>query len=81
VVVSDARGNVPLAASRAGRLENPVFREGIDDALEAARGLRTLNSLEIYFLNTQPQQYPELPAMLAEALGAAVENVPLEESF
>jgi magnesium chelatase subunit D len=80
-VITDARGNVPLAASRAGHLERPVFRDGIDDALEAARALRTLNNLEIHFLNPQPQQYPELPAMLAEVLGANVEYIPRDESF
>ena len=81
VVITDARGNVPLAASRAGQLVRPVFREGIDDALEAARALRTLNNLEIYFLDPQRQQYPELPAMLAEVLGAKVELIPIDESF
>ena len=81
VVITDARGNVPLAASRAGHLEQPVFRDGIDDALAAARALRTLNNLEIYFLNPQPQQYPELPAMLAEVLGANIEYIPRDESL
>lgn len=81
VVISDARGNVPLAASRAGRLEGPVLRQGIDDALEAARPLRTLGGLDIYFLNPRPQQYPELPLMLAETLGAAVEDIAPEEPF
>ncbi len=81
VVISDARGNVPLASSRAGRLERPVFREGIDDAFEAARPLRTISNLDIYFLNPRPQQYPELPLMLAEVLGATVEDIPSEEPF
>lgn len=81
VVISDGRGNIPLSASRAGSLKQPVCREGIDDALKVARDLRSLKSLEIHFLNPQPQQYPELPLMLAEALGVAIENIPLKETL
>jgi magnesium chelatase subunit D len=81
VVLSDGRGNVQLSASRAGKPQSPISREGIDDALTVARELRTMNGVEIFFLNPQPQQYVELPVMLAEALGATVENVPLKETL
>lgn len=81
VVLSDGRGNVPLSASRAGRPQSPVAREGIDDALAVARELRTMNGVDIFFLNPQPLQYAELPVMLAEALGATVENIPLKETL
>jgi magnesium chelatase subunit D len=76
VVVSDGRGNVPLAASRAGRLDGPVGREGIDDALAVARIARGRRNLESVVLDPQPAEYPELPTTLAEALGAVVEAIP-----
>ena len=42
IVVSDGRGNVPLEASQRGRLPGFVGREGVTDALHAARALRAL---------------------------------------
>ncbi len=69
VVISDGRGNVPLDASRAGTLKGLVSREGIEDALEVAKGLRDLKQVETFVLNPQPKQYADLPIMLAEMLG------------
>ena len=79
VVLTDGRGNIPLSASRADELTQPVSREGIEDSLLAARDLSALSKVEIYFLNPQPQQHAELPDMLAEVLGATVEIVRLKE--
>lgn len=76
VVLSDGRGNVPLEASRARRITGPVQRQGIEDALQLAQLLRELKGVQKIVLNPQPQEYPELPIMLAEALGAEVVNIP-----
>jgi magnesium chelatase subunit D len=75
VVISDGRGNVPLAASRAGELNHPVYREGIEDALEVAKGLTALKQIETLVLNPQPKQYADLPVILAEALGVIPEPI------
>ncbi len=79
VVLTDGRGNIPLSASRADSLTLPVSREGVEDSLLAARDLRALSKVDVYFLNPQPQHYAELPGMLAEALGAKIENIPLRD--
>jgi magnesium chelatase subunit D len=76
VVFTDGRGNVPLAASRAARLDDLVSRQGVEDALQVARALRALNHVEAFFLNPLPRQYADLPLTLAEALGATVQEVP-----
>jgi magnesium chelatase subunit D len=75
VVVSDGRGNVPLAASYAGELTHPVTREGIEDALRTAREIRHLKRVEAFLLDPQPKPYAELPTRLAEALGATVQKI------
>ena len=75
VVISDGRGNVPLEASRAGELKSPVSREGIEDALEVAKGLPALKQVETFVLNPQPKQYADLPVMLAEILGVIPEPI------
>ncbi|MBD2101785.1 hypothetical protein [Leptolyngbya sp. FACHB-261] len=77
VVISDGRGNVPLEASHAGIITHPVSREGINDALKIARQLRALNNMESFFLNPQPQQHTDLPIMLAETMGAIIQNAAL----
>lgn len=79
VALTDGRGNIPLSASRADSLPLSVSREGVEDSFLAARDLRALSKVDIYFLNPQPQHYAELPGMLAEILGAKIENVPLRE--
>ncbi len=77
VVLSDGRGNVPLAASRAGEIAGPVGRQGIDDALQVAAHIQGLDRVKAVFLDPQPQQYADLPKQIAIALGATWEKVEL----
>ncbi|NER00864.1 MAG: hypothetical protein F6K30_29930, partial [Cyanothece sp. SIO2G6] len=76
VVVSDGRGNVPLAASRAGKVEPPVGRKGIEDGLEVAGQIAALKGVEAVVLNPQPKHYTDLPVELAQALGAKIAKIP-----
>jgi magnesium chelatase subunit D len=80
VVVTDGRGNVPLEASLTGVLEGRVMRQGVDDAIRAARPLATFNELTRVLLHPNPQQYPHLPLELAEAMGARAEAMELLDS-
>lgn len=75
VVLTDGRGNIPLQCSLEGNLDQPVFQEGIDDALAVAQTLAEIPRLEIALLNPQPIFYQELPHRLARALGAVVEDI------
>ncbi|HEY9830845.1 MAG TPA: hypothetical protein V6D26_09705 [Stenomitos sp.] len=79
VVLSDGRGNVPLEASRSGYVTLPIYREGIDDALQVAQRIRSLDGVELFVLDPQPQAYRKLPLELAEALGATAIPIPLPE--
>ncbi len=81
VVISDGRGNVPLEASHIGKIQPPVGRKGVEDALEIARKISNLDNLETILLNPQSQQYPELPLLLAKALGAKVVLIPPVETW
>jgi magnesium chelatase subunit D len=76
VVISDGRGNVPLDASRAGKVTPPVGRQGIEDALEVARQIAALKDVEAVVLNPQPKHYADLPVELAQALGAKIAKIP-----
>jgi magnesium chelatase subunit D len=76
VVLSDGRGNVPLAASRTGKVTPPVGRQGIEDALQVARQIAGLNDVKSVVLNPQPKHYKELPVKLAQALGAKIAEIP-----
>lgn len=76
VVLSDGRGNVPLKASHNGRLDGPIGRAGLSDALAAAAELRAIGRVARVLLDPQPPQLAELPLALAEALGARIERVP-----
>jgi magnesium chelatase subunit D len=79
VVISDGRGNVPLAASQSGEIVAPVGRQGIEDALEVARQIGALQRIDAVVLNPQPDYYPDLPVELAQALGAKIAAMlPLE---
>lgn len=81
VVISDGRGNVPLAASQSGEIVAPVGREGIEDALAVARQIGALQRIDAVVLNPQPDYYPDLPVELAQALGAKIAvMLPLEVS-
>jgi magnesium chelatase subunit D len=82
VVVSDGRGNVPLAASRMNQKPTqPVKRQGIDDALEVAGQIRLLKQVEAVVLNPQPKHYADLPVKLALALGAKIEAIPVVHAW
>ncbi|MFD5186844.1 hypothetical protein ACFWMU_01595 [Streptomyces sp. NPDC058357] len=75
VVVTDGRGNVPLAASRRGEAgRDAVGRTGIDDALAAAGRISGMDRTRLHSLVVDPgrQPYPELPHLLAEALDGRV---------
>jgi magnesium chelatase subunit D len=76
VVISDGRGNVPLSASRLGRVTLPVGRKGVEDALLVAERIRGLDGVKAVLLNPQPKQYADLPLELAKALGATVVAIP-----
>ncbi|NEP56897.1 MAG: hypothetical protein F6K31_07705, partial [Symploca sp. SIO2G7] len=67
VVISDGRGNVPLEASRLGKIVPPVGSKGVEDALQVAQLIRGLDGVKAVLLNPQPQQYGDLPLELAEA--------------
>lgn len=77
VVVTDGRGNVPLEASFTGSLPGRVLREGVEDALHAARRIGELKDLARVVLHPRPQQYPRMPLDLAEAMGATAQAMEL----
>ena len=77
VIITDGRGNVPLAASISGQIKMPVNREGIEDALQTARHFQDMKRLRTFLLDPQPQYHAELPISLAEMLGADHEEIPL----
>ncbi len=79
VVITDGRGNIPLAASRAGELTKPVSREGIEDAFTVAQELKKIKKVKTFLLNPQPQQYADLPIILGEILGATIQPISLWE--
>ncbi|MEH1826724.1 MAG: hypothetical protein V7L22_15385 [Nostoc sp.] len=81
VVISDGRGNVPLEASRAGKVIPPVGKRGIEDALQVARQIAALNGVESVVLNPQPKHYTDLPVKLAQALKAKIAPIPPLESW
>lgn len=81
VVISDGRGNVPLDASRAGKVRPPVGRQGIEDALEVARQIAALKNVEAVVLNPQPKHYADLPVELAQALGAKIAKIPTLQAW
>jgi magnesium chelatase subunit D len=77
VVISDGRGNVPLAASRANeKPTKPVNRQGIEDALQVAQQIGGLKQVGAVVLNPQPKYYADLPVKLAQALGAKIAAIP-----
>jgi magnesium chelatase subunit D len=76
VVVTDGRGNVPLAVSHGSQLVYPVKNKGIEDAIEAARRIQGLSKVESFVLNPTPKHYSDLPVNLARALGAKVVMIP-----
>ena len=76
VIISDGRGNVPLEGSRTGCISQPVGRKGVEDTLQIAQEIRDLKEVEKVLLNPEPELYADLPLLLAEAVGAVVEDIP-----
>lgn len=75
VVVTDGRGNVPLAVSRSGVSgPGPVQRAGLEDALAVAARIRALGRSRLNSVVVDPGRHPytRLPVTLAEALGCGV---------
>jgi magnesium chelatase subunit D len=77
LIVSDGRGNVPLAWSMDNRPgEQIVTREGIDDALTIAEQISNMKRVEALLLYPAESQHPHLPRMLAQRLRAGVIMLP-----
>jgi magnesium chelatase subunit D len=73
IVVSDGRGNVPLEASQRGHVSGLVGREGVTDALSAARAVRGLQGVhKVVLAPPTLTYYARLPFDLADAMGAIV---------
>ena len=72
-------GNVPLEGSRTGGITQTIGRKGIEDALQIAQEIRDLKEVEKVLLNPQPELYADLPLLLAEAVGAVVEDIPRQD--
>jgi magnesium chelatase subunit D len=72
VVVTDGRGNVPIRASREGRIAMPVKDEGVRDALNAAASLKALPRVSAVVIHPSPRLYRNLPVKLGKALGAEI---------
>ncbi|MFE7328727.1 hypothetical protein ACFU8W_27875 [Streptomyces sp. NPDC057565] len=84
VVVTDGRGNVPLAVSHLGRPgTSAVGRTGIDDALAVATRISGMDRTRLHSVVVDPvrQPYAELPSLLSDALGGTViDGRPVEEA-
>lgn len=76
IVMSDGRGNIPLEVSRTGHVDEPIHRQGIEDALQIAKLIPDIKGVQTIFLNPQPQHHSDLPLTLANALKAEVKNIP-----
>jgi magnesium chelatase subunit D len=73
IVVSDGRGNVPLEASQRGLITGLVAREGVTDALRAARAMRALPGVhKVVLAPPKLTHYARLPFDLANAMGGIV---------
>lgn len=73
VVVSDGRGNVPLAVSLRGELPHRVDREGVDDSVRVAANLGALTGTHRILLAPPNLTYrSDLPFALASAMNGLV---------
>ena len=73
VVVTDGRGNIPLDASRGGRIEGAVAQRGVDDALLVAEQLAALDRVRATVIDPAPTVLADLPRELARALNAELD--------
>ncbi|MEU6349559.1 magnesium chelatase [Streptomyces sp. NPDC047072] len=83
VVVTDGRGNVPLRASRTGRLDGHTGATGVEDAVRVARRIGAMDRTRVRVAVVDPgrEPYGDLPHRLADSLGAAVvEGRPARET-
>lgn len=80
IVLTDGRGNVPLSASREGRIKGSVNREGIDDALMVAHQIAGLRHVRSLVLAPHPLFLAHLPVQLADALGAGFIRIPPDDT-
>jgi magnesium chelatase subunit D len=74
VVITDARGNVPLRLGPDLQMIGPVGVGGIEDTISVAREIRALPTVETVLVDPKPEFYPNLVGSLALALGATVEQ-------
>ncbi|MFF4896764.1 magnesium chelatase [Streptomyces sp. NPDC001068] len=74
VVVTDGRGNVPLAVSHGGRPPGEVAAAGVTDALQTARRIAAMDRTRVHTAVVDPARatYGYLPGQLADALGGLV---------
>lgn len=75
VLVTDGRGNVTLEATAERRVVTHIARQGIDDALTAARAIAGMHRVTTTVVAPIDEQYPTLTADLAFALGGTVTYV------
>lgn len=76
VALTDGRGNVPIEASRTGRLTGRVGREGVDDARRIAAEIGAIQQVESALLHPDLPLLAALPRALAAALHATVTRLP-----
>jgi magnesium chelatase subunit D len=70
VVVTDGRGNVPLATSHDGVISTKIRDEGLTDALRIGEKIRALDWLDTLLIHGAPDIAAHLTVRLAAALGA-----------
>jgi magnesium chelatase subunit D len=82
IVVSDGRGNVPLEWSLNNNTGTKIVtREGIDDAFAIAYQISEMKRVESLLFYPQSYQHPELSRFLAQALGADLVVLPLDDEL
>ncbi|MEV6764569.1 magnesium chelatase [Streptomyces sp. NPDC051105] len=74
VVVTDGRGNVPLAVSHGGRPSGEVAGAGVVDAVETARRIAAMDRTRVHTAVVDPARtaYGHLPGQLADAMAGLV---------
>lgn len=76
VLLTDGRGNIPLAASLTADPPRRAVRDrGVRDALLVASEIGRLHGLEIAVLDPCSPGYLDLPTRLAQVLGASVQGI------